>query len=60
VYNFGTDIEMSMRDVAQDLVSRFGYTGAAAEAMIQFYPDRPFNDSRCDKIVVVFGGIFLS
>lgn len=46
VYNIGTDYEMTMLEVARDLIKRFGYTGEDADRMLQYYPDRPFNDTR--------------
>lgn len=46
VYNIGTDFELTMLEMAKQLIKRFGYEGETAEKMISYFPDRAFNDCR--------------
>jgi len=45
-YNIGTDFELTMNEVAHQLVEMWGYKGEEIEANIEYGPDRPFNDCR--------------
>lgn len=46
VYNVGAGNEMSNRELTYRILERFGLTGAAADARIDFVPDRPGHDRR--------------
>eukprot|EP00698_Gefionella_okellyi_P023550 TRINITY_DN807_c0_g1_i4.p1 TRINITY_DN807_c0_g1~~TRINITY_DN807_c0_g1_i4.p1 ORF type:complete len:356 (-),score=79.64 TRINITY_DN807_c0_g1_i4:218-1285(-) len=45
-YNIGTDFELTMKELAEMLVKRFGLTGEEADQAIVYVKDRPFNDCR--------------
>lgn len=46
VYNIGTDFELTMNEVAHQLVEKWGHKGDDIERNIAYGPDRPFNDCR--------------
>jgi dTDP-glucose 4,6-dehydratase len=46
VYNVGAGNEMSNRELTHKILARFGLTGAAADARIDFVADRPGHDRR--------------
>ena len=46
VYNVGAGNEMTNRELTYAILERFGHTGEAADAWIEFVPDRPGHDLR--------------
>ncbi len=46
VYNVGAGNEMSNKELTYAILSRFGLEGEAADAAIEFVPDRPGHDLR--------------